>query len=73
MGESVSAPASSAAAPEIKGVVIEQADIYSSVLAPLMEEAEKGETRLKEGGEGKRVKLPKMDIWIGWLAGWLVD
>ncbi|XP_063585002.1 regulator of MON1-CCZ1 complex-like isoform X2 [Penaeus indicus] len=52
MGESVSAPASSAAAPEIKGVVIEQADIYSSVLAPLMEEAEKGETRLKEGGEG---------------------
>ncbi|XP_047468988.1 regulator of MON1-CCZ1 complex-like isoform X5 [Penaeus chinensis] len=52
MGESVSAPASSAVAPEIKGVVIEQADIYSSVLAPLMEEAEKGETRLKEGGEG---------------------
>ncbi|XP_042878996.1 regulator of MON1-CCZ1 complex-like isoform X3 [Penaeus japonicus] len=52
MGESVSAPASSTAAPEIKGVVIEQADIYSSVLAPLMEEAEKGETRLKEGGEG---------------------
>lgn len=52
MGESVSAPALSAAAPEIKGVVIEQADIYSSVLAPLMEEAEKGETRLKEGGEG---------------------
>ncbi|XP_037778967.1 regulator of MON1-CCZ1 complex-like isoform X3 [Penaeus monodon] len=52
MGESVSAPASSATAPEIKGVVIEQADIYSSVLAPLMEEAEKGETRLKEGGEG---------------------
>lgn len=62
MGESVSAPASSTTAPEIKGVVIEQADIYSSVLAPLMEEAEKGETRLKEGGEGKSEGLLQIDL-----------
>ncbi|XP_045584536.1 regulator of MON1-CCZ1 complex isoform X2 [Procambarus clarkii] len=55
MGESVSAPAVSSSVPERRGVVIEQADMYSSVLAPLMEEAEKEEAREKtnvkhEGG-----------------------
>lgn len=48
MGESVSAPVASSNVPERRGVVIEQADMYSSVLAPLMEEAEKEESRQKD-------------------------
>ncbi|KAK3885296.1 hypothetical protein Pcinc_010463 [Petrolisthes cinctipes] len=46
MGESVSSPtpSSSGVGSERRGVVIEQAEMYSSVLAPLMEEAEKYES-----------------------------
>ncbi|XP_069952653.1 regulator of MON1-CCZ1 complex isoform X2 [Cherax quadricarinatus] len=53
MGESVSAPMVSTSVPERRGVVIEQADMYSSVLAPLMEEAEKEEARQKENPSHK--------------------
>ncbi|XP_042216165.1 regulator of MON1-CCZ1 complex-like isoform X1 [Homarus americanus] len=71
MGESVSAPVASNNAPERRGVVIEQADMYSSVLAPLMEEAEKEEARQAQqkdstNHEGSRqtVVSPKMVVGV---------
>ncbi|CAL4114970.1 unnamed protein product, partial [Meganyctiphanes norvegica] len=41
MGDSVGGSSSASATNEVLGVVIEQADMYSAVLAPLMEAAEK--------------------------------
>lgn len=55
MGESVSSPApsSSGVGPARRGVVIEQVEMYSSVLAPLMEEAENFESENKEQADKK--------------------
>ncbi|XP_071533406.1 regulator of MON1-CCZ1 complex isoform X2 [Panulirus ornatus] len=67
MGESVSAPVVSSTVPERRGVVIEQADMYSSVLAPLMEEAEKEETRQKDDasqGSTQTKVSPKMVVGV---------
>ncbi|XP_068238434.1 regulator of MON1-CCZ1 complex [Palaemon carinicauda] len=59
MGESVNSPNLLSNAPESQGVVIEQAEMYSVVLAPLMEEAEQEENKtLQSDGESSCQRVP---------------
>ncbi|KAK8400903.1 hypothetical protein O3P69_002579 [Scylla paramamosain] len=57
MGESVSFSAAASGGVERRVVVVEQADMYSAVLAPLMEEAEKVEKEGKAGVGDKKLSV----------------
>ncbi|XP_066960869.1 regulator of MON1-CCZ1 complex isoform X1 [Macrobrachium rosenbergii] len=58
MGESVNSPAVTSNPPEAQGVVIEQAEMYSVVLAPLMEEAEQEENKTIQTDEESCQRVP---------------
>ncbi|KAG0710875.1 Regulator of MON1-CCZ1 complex [Chionoecetes opilio] len=57
MGENVSFSASASGGGERRVVVVEQADMYSAVLAPLMEEAERVEKEGKAGGADRKLSV----------------
>ncbi|KAK7080800.1 hypothetical protein SK128_001035 [Halocaridina rubra] len=65
MGESVNSPSVATSSRDIQGVVIEQAEMYSSVLAPLMEEAEKGENKVKHASGGTTTQAVPLKVVVG--------
>lgn len=73
MGESVSFSGPASAGMERRVVVVEQPDMYSAVLAPLMEEAEKVEKEGKVAVADRKGECK--DWWVrlvsGCIDGWL--